>query len=174
MMNKALEVIEAHYLFKMPAEKISVVIHPQSAIHSMVEYQDGSILSQMGASDMRTPIASALAWPARMPTTGAQLDVLKPFTLNFQPLDEKRFPAVPLAYACLKAGPAACVALNAANEEAVAAFLKRQIKFPEIVETVQAVVQSTPKTVLNSIADVISFDRAVRDRTKSYMTEKNG
>ena len=141
MMNKALEVIEAHVLFGLPPEKIEVLIHPQSVVHSMVEYKDGSILSQMGAPDMRTPIAYTLAWPDRMDTAGAKLDLTKNMNLEFSPLDAARFPAVGLAYECIRSGLGACVAFNAANEVAVAAFLREEIGFTDIFDVVSSMVK---------------------------------
>lgn len=173
MMNKALEVIEAHYLFDMPPEKIDVLIHPQSIIHSFVEYSDGSLLAQLGAPDMRTPIAYALAWPERMPTTGLRLDLTKAMSLDLQPLDNERFPAVSMAYDCLRSGLWASVAFNAANEVAVAAFLKEKIGFLDITGTIQAICESTSSAELTSIDDVIAFDGAVRERTSSYIAGNN-
>ncbi|NCT40838.1 MAG: 1-deoxy-D-xylulose-5-phosphate reductoisomerase [Alphaproteobacteria bacterium] len=137
MMNKALEVIEAHYLFDMPSDQIDVLVHPQSVVHSMVEYADGSVLSQMGASDMCTPIAYALGWPDRISTPGARLDLSKMSALTFEPLDDEKFPAVRLSKNCIDAGAVACIIMNAANEVAVDAFLKEQIGFLDIVQCVE-------------------------------------
>jgi 1-deoxy-D-xylulose-5-phosphate reductoisomerase len=172
MMNKALEIIEAHYLFDMPAERIEVLVHPQSIIHSLVEYKDGSVLVQMGAPDMRTPIAHALAWPERMETTGRKLDLSRPLTLDLRPLDRNWFPAVGMAYNCLKAGPAACVAFNAANEIAVAAFLEKKIGFLQIAEAVGEMLAQAGRETLASLDDVLLCDRAVRERTKSHIIKK--
>lgn len=169
MMNKALEVIEAHYLFNMPPEKIDVIVHPQSLIHSMVEYADGSVLSQMGAPDMRTPVAHTLAWPRRMATTGRKLDFSRPMGFDFRPVDIDLFPAIPLAYECLKRGPAACVAMNAANEVMVNAFLKGQAGFTDIIRTVQSVVDTSPEKRFASVADIIEYDQIVRDKTNCCM-----
>ncbi len=169
MMNKALEVIEAHFLFDMPPDKIEVLVHPQSVIHSMVEYIDGSFLAQLGAPDMRTPIANALGWPGRIATSGLRLDLTVLKRLDFEALDRDRFPAVDLAYACIGAGPGACVVFNAANEIAVQAFLDKKIGFCQIVETVQEMLGTTAPPPLSALADVISFDQAVRRATESYI-----
>lgn len=139
MMNKALEVIEAHFLFDMPAEKIGILIHPQSIVHSMVVYADGSVLAQMGSPDMRTPLSVALAWPERMAAPVARLDLVQVASLSFEAPDEGRFPALRLAREALASGGAAPTLLNAANEEAVAAFLDRRIGFLEIAAIVEQV-----------------------------------
>jgi 1-deoxy-D-xylulose-5-phosphate reductoisomerase len=136
MMNKGLEMIEAAYLFSQPPERIDVVIHPQSIIHSMVEYQDGSTLAQLGPPDMRTPIACAFAWPDRLPWPAPKLDLAAIGSLTFSAPDPKRFPATALARSALKAGGGAPAAMNAANEAAVAAFLDRRIGFLDIANTV--------------------------------------
>ena len=128
MMNKGLEVIEAHWLFNAPAEAIQIVVHPQSVIHSLVQYVDGSVLAQMGNPDMRTPIAYALAYPERIDAGVAPLDLIQIATLNFEAPDFQRFPCLALAYQALQAGGTAPALLNAANEVAVAAFLDRQIE----------------------------------------------
>lgn len=171
MMNKALEIIEAHYLFGMPGDRIRVLIHPQSVIHSMVSYSDGSVLAQMGAPDMRTPIAYALAWPERMETTGKKLDFINNLALELHQPDEERFPALPLAYECLEAGPASCVALNAANEVAVAAFLEKRIGFSSILNTIRAIIAMAPARTLSGIDDVIALDASVRALTEDYITK---
>jgi len=169
MMNKALEVIEARYLFAMEPERIDVVVHPQSIIHSMVEYADGSILAQMGAPDMKTPIAYCLGWPDRIATPGKKLDLTQFLKLEIEPIDNNRFIAIDLAYECLKSGPAACVAFNAANEEAVSAFLARQIGFTDIVASVRHIVEKTEPQSLKSVADLAAFDETVRQQTKHYI-----
>ena len=132
LMNKALEVIEAHYLFQMPPERIEVIIHPQSVVHSMVEYQDGSVLAQLGSPDMRIPIAYCLAWPARMPTPAARLDFAKLGSLTFEAPDPARFPALRFATEAMQLGGTAPAALSAANEVAVQAFLDGRICFLDI------------------------------------------
>lgn len=162
LMNKALEVIEAHYLFDMPASQIDVVVHPQSVIHSMVEYADGSVLAQLGAPDMRTPIAYALAYPARMATTGKTLDWTNLPNLTFEQPDTDKFPALKLAYECLEAGPAHQIAFNAANEVAVAAFLDGKIPFGRITKIVADAVAKTTAASPATIDDVIAADNAVR------------
>jgi 1-deoxy-D-xylulose-5-phosphate reductoisomerase len=136
MMNKGLEMIEAAYLFSTPAERIDVLIHPQSVIHSLVEYQDGSTLAQLGPPDMRAPIACAYAWPDRLPWPAPKLDLGALGSLTFEAPDPERFPAIALARSALNAGGMAPAAMNAANEKAVAAFLDRQIGFLDIVSVV--------------------------------------
>lgn len=162
MMNKALEIIEAGILFDLPPEKIDVLIHPQSVVHSMVEYADGSILSQMGASDMRTPIAYALAWPERMSTPGQRLDLTDIGSLDFEAPDHTQFPALSMAYDCLKAGPLACLTLNAANEVAVNAFLNKDISFPDIVNIVQYALDHQPDITPDTLDSVVEADHLVR------------
>lgn len=137
MMNKGLEVIEASYLFAMPPERIDVVIHPQQIIHSLVEYADGSTLAQLGAPDMRPPIACAFAWPDRLPWPAKKLDLARMGPLSFEDPDPDRFPALRIAKAALVAGGAAPTAMNAADEVAVAAFLSRRIGFLDIAATVE-------------------------------------
>ena len=169
MMNKALEVIEAHYLFDMPPSRIEVLVHPQSIVHSLVEYKDGSVLAQMGAPDMRTPIAHALAWPERMNTTGCRLYFSHPLNLDFRPLDHKNFPSVSMAYDCLRQGPAACVVFNAANEVAVEAFLNGRIGFLDITAIVGYMTDNVGQEQLSCLGDVLLLDRSVRQRTKSHI-----
>ncbi|MDB5491694.1 MAG: 1-deoxy-D-xylulose 5-phosphate reductoisomerase [Micavibrio sp.] len=172
MMNKALEVIEASYLFDMPPEKIDVLVHPQSVIHSMVEYADGSFLAQLGAPDMRTPITNALGWPKRIATSGQKLDLATLKRLDFEALDTKKFPAVDMARACLKAGPASCIVFNAANEIAVQAFLDREIGFSAIIEVVQALLDKTTQPDVSGLAEIIAFDQSVRDDTTDYINHR--
>jgi 1-deoxy-D-xylulose-5-phosphate reductoisomerase len=169
MMNKGLEVIEAHHLFGMPADKIDVLIHPQSVIHSMVEYSDGSVLAQLGAPDMRTPIAYALAWPERMATTGQRLDLARMRQLDFSEPDFKKFPALALAYDCLKAGAASCVALNAANEIAVQAFLDRKIGFSDITRIINSTLEHAPATGANDLESILSCDLAMREKALKFI-----
>lgn len=166
MMNKALEVIEAHHLFGMKPEKIDVLVHPQSIIHSMVEYSDGSVLAQMGPSDMTVPIANCLGWPERISVPSQRLDFMKISALTFERHDPRRFPAINLAYDCLREGQAACAAMNAANEIAVDAFLKEQIGFLDIFQIVQFVVSETEKQPLNDLEAILFYDQQVRDATK--------
>lgn len=171
MMNKALEVIEAHYLFDMPPDKIDVLVHPQSVIHSLVEYADGSFLAQLGAPDMRTPIASALAWPARMPTSGARLDLMQLKRLDFEPMDMVRFPLLGMAYDCLKAGQAACLTFNAANEVAVAAFLAGRIGFTEIQNVISEALTFSQDIPIQRLEDILVLDHTVRRRSEDYISQ---
>ncbi|MEQ8604031.1 MAG: 1-deoxy-D-xylulose-5-phosphate reductoisomerase [Marivibrio sp.] len=164
MMNKGLEVIEAHYLFAMPAEKIEVLVHPQSVIHSMVAYSDGSFLAQLGAPDMRIPIAHALAWPRRLKTQSPVLDLAAVARLDFEPPDETRFPALRLAREALAAGPWAPPVMSAANEEAVAAFLQGRIGFLDVTEVVERVVSATAPADPDSIEAVVALDGEARRR----------
>ena len=171
MMNKGLELIEAHHLFGLPSERIEILVHPQSVIHSMVEYVDGSVLSQMGSPDMRIPIAHALAWPERMETPAERLDLAKIGSLTFEAPDPERFPALRLARQALEAGGAAAIVLNAANEEAVAAFLGRRIGFLEIARIVEEALARTGAAAPRSIADVIDIDREARALANTLMSE---
>ena len=162
MMNKGLEVIEASYLFAMPEAQVDVVVHPQSVIHSLVEYADGSMLAQLGAPDMRTPIAYCLAWPRRMATTGQKLDIANAGPLSFEPADPVRFPALRLTREALRAGGNAPTILNAANEVAVAAFLERRIAFLDIAGTVETVMERIAFGKLTSLDDVFAVDAEAR------------
>lgn len=171
MMNKALEVIEAHYLFDMPSEKIDVIVHPQSIIHSMVEYCDGSVLAQMGASDMRTPIANILDYPKKLTTSGNRLNLKELSSLEFEGLDDKKFPFVGMAYASLKSGLYHSIALNASNEVAVAAFLDEKIGFYDIIYSVQSVLDSINSCDVRDLGDVISIDAQVRNQTKDIISQ---
>ncbi len=170
MMNKALEVIEAHYLFDMPHDKIDVLVHPQSVIHSMVEYADGSFLAQLGAPDMRTPIASALAWPQRMATSGARLDLTQLKRLDFEPMDYERFPLLAMAYDCLTTGQAASLTFNAANEVAVAAFLSERIGFAEIKDVISEALAAVENIQLQSLEDILLLDHTVRQHSEAYIS----
>jgi 1-deoxy-D-xylulose-5-phosphate reductoisomerase len=171
MMNKGLELIEAHHLFGLPSERIDILVHPQSVIHSMVEYVDGSVLAQLGSPDMRIPIAHALAYPERMETPAKKLDLARIGALSFEAPDFERFPALRVAREALEAGGAAPVALNAANEEAVAAFLGGRVGFLDIVRTVEEVVARTSVAAPRSIAEVIDIDLAARALARDLMTE---
>jgi 1-deoxy-D-xylulose-5-phosphate reductoisomerase len=162
LMNKGLELIEAFHLFPVSADQLSVVIHPQSIVHSMVEYVDGSVLAQMGTPDMRTPIAYALAWPDRMETPCERLDLVKVGRLEFFEPDPERFPALRLAWAALRAGGDRPAVLNAANEIAVAAFLAGRLPFLGIAAVVEDTLDRLPVSQLFSIADVIAVDGAAR------------
>ena len=169
MMNKALEVIEAHYLFAMPADQIDVLVHPQSVIHSMVEYADGSVLAQLGAPDMRTPIAYTLGWPNRIRTSGQRLDLKTLSRLDFESIDSVRFPSIPMAYECLRHGPAHCIAFNAANEVAVAAFLNGQIGFYGIMDAVKNALDHVESVDMFNLSHVLDFDCTVRKDTNIYI-----
>jgi 1-deoxy-D-xylulose-5-phosphate reductoisomerase len=163
MMNKGLEVIEAHHVFELPSERIDVVVHPQSVVHGMVCYTDGSMLAQMGSPDMRTPIASALGWPDRIAAPSPRLDLAALARLTFETPDPVRFPALRLARAALVEGGTAPTVLNAANEVAVAAFLERRIGFLDIARTVERVLEALPARAVASLDDVIAVDRRARD-----------
>ena len=171
MMNKGLELIEAHHLFGLPSERIDILIHPQSVVHSMVEYVDGSVLAQMGSPDMRIPIAYALAYPERIDTAAERLDLARIGSLTFEQPDVDRFPALRLAREALEAGGAEPIVLNAANEEAVAAFLDRRIGFLDICQTVEEALLRTGASQPRSIADVIDIDRAARALAGDLMRE---
>jgi len=162
MMNKGLEVIEAHWLFGLPRERIEVVIHPQSIIHSMVEYADGSVIAQLGNPDMRTPIAHALAYPERIDAGVAPLDLARIGTLGFAAPDLARFPCLRLAYAALDRGGNAPAVLNAANEEAVAAFLARRIGFTRIAGVVEEALARVGAEAVATLEDVLAADAAGR------------
>jgi 1-deoxy-D-xylulose-5-phosphate reductoisomerase len=162
MMNKGLELIEAARLFPVDVEKFGVVVHPQSIIHGLVHYADGSVTAQLGAPDMTTPIAVALAWPQRMATSTARLDLARMGTLTFEAPDPERFPALRLAEAALKAGGAAPTILNAANEVAVELFLDRRIGFLDIAALVERVLERLGDQPLHALADVMAADSAAR------------
>lgn len=163
MMNKGLEVIEAHYLFSMPEDRIAVVVHPQSVVHSMVEYIDGSVLAQMGAPDMRTPIAYALAWPDRMPTSGERMDMLGgAMSLTFEPPDHDRFPALDLARTALRSAGTHPTVLNSANEIAVDAFLAGRINYLDIIAVVAKTMDALPVRQVSTLEDIYETDREAR------------
>jgi 1-deoxy-D-xylulose-5-phosphate reductoisomerase len=162
MMNKGLEIIEAHFLFGLPETQIDVVVHPQSVIHSMVEYHDGSTLAQLGTPDMRTPIAVAMAYPDRMPVVAESLDLAKVGQLTFEPADPIRFPALALARHALQKGGDAPTILNAANETAVASFLAGRIGFLDIERVVESALDTLPNSVPGSIDDVVAVDHEAR------------
>ena len=162
MMNKGLELIEAHHLFPVGLDRIEILVHPQSVIHSLVEYIDCSTLAQLGSPDMRIPIASALAWPRRMATPCAPLDLAAIARLDFEMPDEDRFPATALCRAAIVEGGARPAQLNAANEVAVAAFLAGRISFPAIIDTVRGVMEADAPAVPASLQDIFSVDAASR------------
>lgn len=162
MMNKGLELIEAWHLFPVAEEQIEILVHPQSVIHSMVEYRDGSVLAQLGSPDMRTPIACTLAWPERIEAPSARLDLAAIGSLDFEAPDLERFPAIAMAREALRAGGSAPTTLNAANEIAVAAFLERRIGFLDITRVVEEVLLAAPPSPIGSIEDVEEADARAR------------
>jgi 1-deoxy-D-xylulose-5-phosphate reductoisomerase len=172
MMNKGLEVIEAHHIFGIPEERIEVIVHPQSVIHSMVSYVDGSVLAQLGTPDMRTPIAYTLAWPSRMGTPSKRLDLGEIGSLEFEAPDPERFPALRLAREALKAGGSAATILNAANEIAVAAFLSEQIGFLDIASVVEDSMSDINYEPLSSIDDVFYLDDVARKTASELVSKK--
>lgn len=162
LMNKGLELIEAHYLFPVAVDQLDVVIHPQSVVHSLVEYVDGSVLAQLGTPDMRTPIAHTLAWPDRMQTPCERLNLVEIGRLEFEAADETRFPALRLAKAALAQGGARPAVLNAANEVAVAAFLSHKLAFLDIAAIVEEVLACYTPPAPATVDDVLAIDRAAR------------
>lgn len=162
MLNKGLEIIEAHHLFNMPAERIDVVVHPQSIVHSMIEFEDGSVLAQMGNPDMRGPIGYAMGYPERIPYGAKPLDLPALKHLNFAAPDYDRFPCLRMAIEALKAGGSAPIVLNGANEAAVHAFLHEQIAFGRIAEVIDSALQSVPVTRITHIDQVYAIDQAAR------------
>ena len=169
MMNKGFEVIEAHHLFNMPLEKIDVIVHPQSVIHSMVEFEDGAVLAQLGAPDMRVPIGYAMGYPSRIPFGGERLDFARIASLTFEAPDMERFPCLRLAIDAQKAGGVMPVALNGANEEAVAAFLDERIPFGGIARTVETVMARTQNAPVREIGDVYEADKRARSMARDVL-----
>jgi 1-deoxy-D-xylulose-5-phosphate reductoisomerase len=169
LMNKGLELIEAHYLFGLPSERIDIVIHPQSVIHSLVEFVDGSVLAQLGSPDMRIPLSYALAWPERMPTPAQRLNLQQIARLDFEAPDLERFPALRLAREALEASAAAPVVLNAANEVAVESFLAGRIRFTDIPALVERSLAASDYPIPASIGEVMEIDRATRRRVGEMM-----
>ena len=172
MMNKGLEVIEACWLFHTQPERVKVVLHPQSIIHSMVEYTDGSVLAQMGNPDMRTPIAHALAWPERIESGVSSLDLFEVARLDFEAPDRQRFPCLSLAYQAIEQGGTAPAILNAANEVAVAAFLDRRVGFmaiPEIIETALSAIPAIEPQSLDELLDVDAQTRIMAEQQISTL-----
>ncbi|MBE1527028.1 1-deoxy-D-xylulose-5-phosphate reductoisomerase [Sphingopyxis sp. OAS728] len=171
MMNKGLELIEAHHLFPVGLDRIEILVHPQSVIHSLVEYIDCSTLAQLGSPDMRIPISSALAWPQRMATPCAPLDLASISRLDFEAPDEVRFPATALCRAAIAEGGARPAQLNAANEVAVAAFLAGRISFPAIVDTVRRVIDADAPAVPTSLHGIFSVDAASRAAAQIFVDQ---
>ncbi|MFM2129343.1 MAG: hypothetical protein RL477_889 [Pseudomonadota bacterium] len=166
MMNKGLEVIEASFLFPLSEDRIEVLIHPQSVVHSLVGYADGSVLAQLGTPDMRTPIAYALAWPRRTVSPAARLDLARVGQLTFREPDPQRFPALGVARQALKSGGAAPTVLNAANEVAVQGFLDGEIGFLDIVAVVSGTLERTAAAAVSTLEDVVAVDREARARAR--------
>ncbi|MDH0747532.1 1-deoxy-D-xylulose-5-phosphate reductoisomerase [Pseudomonas sp. GD03842] len=172
MMNKGLELIEACWLFDCAPARIEVVVHPQSVIHSMVDYVDGSVLAQLGNPDMRTPIAHALAWPERIESGVAPLDLFSIARLDFQAPDEVRFPCLRLARQAADAGGSAPAVLNAVNEVAVAAFLDRRIRFPEIASMIDEVLNAEPTIAVGELETVFEVDARARVLAEQWLQAK--
>ncbi|MHA6638967.1 1-deoxy-D-xylulose-5-phosphate reductoisomerase [Stutzerimonas frequens] len=173
MMNKGLELIEACWLFDAHPNQVEVVIHPQSVIHSMVDYVDGSVLAQLGNPDMRTPIAHALAWPERIESGVSALDLLQIGRLDFQAPDDSRFPCLQLARQSAENGGTAPAMLNAANEVAVEAFLNRRIRFTEIASIIDDVLNREAPVAVGCLEDVLAADRCARERAGQWL-DRNG
>jgi len=171
MMNKGLEVIEAFWLFGLPLEKIKVLIHPQSVVHSMVRYRDGSVLAQLGQPDMRTPIAYGLAWPERIDAGVAPLSLTQLSSLNFAEPELARFPCLSLAFAAAKAGGTAPAVLNAANEIAVAAFLDEGLPYLQIPSVVEEVLNAIPASSASSLELILSIDARAREAAKAVVKD---
>ncbi len=174
MMNKGLEVIEACWLFHTTPDFIEVVVHPQSVIHSLVQYVDGSVLAQLGNPDMRTPIAHAMAWPERIDSGVAALDLFEVMQLNFQRPDETQFPALRLAREAMQAGGTATTILNAANEIAVAAFLDEKIGFLDIPTLIEDALDHLPTLAANDLSIVLQADAETREHAQAWVTQRIG
>jgi 1-deoxy-D-xylulose-5-phosphate reductoisomerase len=172
MFNKGLELIEASHLFPVTHDQLDVVIHPQSIIHSLVDYHDGSTLAQLGLPDMRTPISFTLYWPTRAPTSPDRLDLAKVGQLSFEAPDEARFPALRLARQAMDAGGAAPAVLNAANEVAVGAFLADEIGFLDIADTVAASLEATPAAAIGDLESVWAADAAGRRAARNHIARQ--
>ncbi|MBD8733401.1 1-deoxy-D-xylulose-5-phosphate reductoisomerase [Pseudomonas sp. CFBP 13710] len=171
MMNKGLELIEACWLFDARPAQIEVVVHPQSVIHSLVDYVDGSVLAQLGNPDMRTPIAHAMAWPQRVDSGVAPLDLFAIARLDFEAPDEQRFPCLRLARQAAEAGDSAPAMLNAANEIAVAAFLERRIRYPQIPRMIEDVLNREPVVALDTLDTVFAADTRARDLAQQWLNQ---
>jgi 1-deoxy-D-xylulose-5-phosphate reductoisomerase len=174
MMNKGLELIEARHLFDMPSERIEVLVHPQSVVHSLVSYIDGSVLAQLGTPDMRTPIAYALGWPNRIAAPSARLDLARIGNLTFEPPDLARFPSLALARDALRQGGGATTVLNAANEVAVAAFLDERIRFTDICRVVENCLEHAPARSPSTLIEVDEIDQAARERAWAAIGRRSG
>ncbi len=172
LMNKGLEVIEARWLFGVPASRVEVLIHPQSIVHSMVEFVDGTVLAQLGVTDMRLPIQYALSHPERWEAAIPGMDFTRPLHLDFDVPDHSRFPCLGLARKALEAGGSAPAVLNAANEEAVAAFLDGRIPFPAIPESIMEVLESQPAATVSRLEDVLAADAWGRERSREALRRR--
>jgi 1-deoxy-D-xylulose-5-phosphate reductoisomerase len=172
LMNKGLEVIEASVLFQLPPQRIEVHVHPQSIIHSLVEYIDGSVIAQLGIPDMRVPISYALAYPERLPLNLPPLDLFQVGQLTFEPPDLERFPCLGLAFQALEAGGDMPAVLNAANEVAVAAFLQGAISFPDIARTISRVMAAHAAQPLTSLEQVLAVDRQARQAASNIISQQ--
>jgi 1-deoxy-D-xylulose-5-phosphate reductoisomerase len=172
LMNKGLEVIEARWLFGIDAARVEVLIHPQSVVHSMVEFVDGTVVAQLGVTDMRLPIQYALSWPERWAAAIPGLDFARAMALEFQPPDHERFPCLGLGYRALSAGGSMPAVLNAANEEAVGAFLEERIGFPAIPDCVAEVMAAHRPAPLSSLEDVLSADAWARESARASLRER--
>lgn len=173
-MNKGLELIEACWLFDVPPARVEVVVHPQSVIHSMVDYLDGSVLAQLGNPDMRTPIAHALAWPERIDAGVSALDLFRIARLDFQAPDEQRFPCLRLARQAAEQGGTAPALLNAANEVAVAAFLAGRIGFTAIAALIEEVLQREPVAAADDLQQVFAADARARELAGAWLVRQAG
>jgi 1-deoxy-D-xylulose-5-phosphate reductoisomerase len=169
MMNKALEIIEARWLFDLRPEQIDVVIHPQSIVHSMVEYADGSVLAQLSPPDMKLPIQWALTWPRRLESPARKLDLLQPMRLDFEPPDEERFPALRLGKEVALSGGTAGAVLNAANEAAVSGFLEGKLAFTQIVPACRAVLEQHPFDPAPTLEELLRLDGWARQEVSRWM-----
>lgn len=172
LMNKALEVIEAHWLFDLPDSRIDVIVHPQSIVHSFVEFCDGSVIAQMGPPDMRLPIQYALTWPDRVTGCATPMDWSALRELKFEPLDHDRFPAVRLARQCIQAGGTSGAVLNAANEAAVAAFLDERVRFGRVTELVEQALEEIPPMNVTNLDDIMAADAAAREFVASSIARQ--
>jgi 1-deoxy-D-xylulose-5-phosphate reductoisomerase len=172
LMNKGLEVIEASVLFNLPPQRIKVHVHPQSIIHSLVEYIDGSVIAQLGIPDMRVPISYALAYPERLPLTLPPLDLFQVGQLNFEPPDLERFPCLSLAFQALEAGGDMPAVLNAANEVAVSAFLQGTITFPDIARIISQIMAKHTVQSLSSLEQVLAVDREARQKASTIISQQ--
>jgi 1-deoxy-D-xylulose-5-phosphate reductoisomerase len=172
LMNKGLEVIEARWLFGLSADRVEVLIHPQSVVHSMVEFVDGTVLAQLGVTDMRLPIQYALSYPERWEAAIPGIDFSRGLRLEFEAPDHERFPCLDLAYRALKGGGSLPAVLNAANEEAVAAFLDGRLAFPAIPEAIREVMDDHPPRAVATLDDVLAADAWARERTRAALKRR--